>query len=334
MEIKRKSLQCLLIGTILLDVIGCIIVVRYRHRIASEIDKIVFYCNAMSRNKDLERINALPKLIDEPGEWYCEYKVIAHGGGGIEGKTCTNSREGVELAYVNGTRLFDIDIMQTSDSIWVCRHGWKDNIEQEPNIRVGAYRIFQLDIQSERFHLPDDVPITNRSYEQFVQIKPFHKYSPISLDDFIEFMICHTDVWMICDFGNNAVSIYKDLYNSKFVHLQQNVFNRIVISFNKYEEVELLRSINPDVKLHMKRYDMSNENYYDVVQFCTNNNIHALNLSVNNIDDEGIKYIRSRGIHVFFAVVDYLSDYLYCIEQGAYGIVSNFLFENDLKLLE
>ena len=79
---------------------------------------------------------------------------------------------------------------------------------------------------------------------------------------------------------------------------------------------------------------MLSENYYDVAEFCVKSKVHAVNLSIYNIEDEGIKYLQGRGIHVFVAAVDFLSDYKYCMEKGAYGIVSNFLFEDDLQLIE
>lgn len=115
-------------------------------------------------------------------------------------------------------------------------------------------------------------------------------------------------------------------------NLSFDVKQRIVVTFNLYEDAAKIRKISPNVKLQLKRYGMKDENYYDVAKFCIDNDVHALNLSIYNVKDKGIKYLNSRGIHVFFAAVDFLSDYQYCISQGASGIVSNFLFENDLKL--
>lgn len=305
--------------------------IRHRQRIVEEIDATYRCYDSWKRNSNLDRIITLPILKDNPDEWYVKHRVIAHGGGGIDGKTCTDSREAIELAYSNGTRMFDIDILETIDHVWVCRHGWLDNLEQDARFRAGETRTFQWDIEQLRYNLqPENAK--RLDYRSFMQTKPYHKYTPITLNDFIAFMKKHDDVWLIADLGYSVADKYKKLYNSMLKNLSFDVKQRIVVTFNLYEDAAKIRKISPNVKLQLKRYGMKDENYYDVAKFCIDNDVHALNLSVYNVKDSGIKYLNSRGIHVFFAAVDFLSDYQYCISQGASGIVSNFLFENDLRL--
>lgn len=92
------------------------------------------------RNKEivlLEKYNAIEKW-----EECWKYNVIAHSGGGIEGKVYTNSKEAMELAYSNGTRMFDIDLRFTSDEKLVLRHSWTDDLEQ-PGLSVGGgYKLY------------------------------------------------------------------------------------------------------------------------------------------------------------------------------------------------
>lgn len=89
-------------------------------------------------------------------------------------------------------------------------------------------------------------------------------------------------------------------------NLSFDVKQRIVVTFNLYEDAAKIRKISPNVKLQLKRYGMKDENYYDVAKFCIDNDVHALNLSIYNVKDKGIKYLNSRGIHVFAAVDFYL----------------------------
>lgn len=330
---KRKNHKFVIILLLLLDVIGGGIIIRYRHRIASEIDDIYRMYYTYRRNKDNQKIHDLHTLQDDTSEWYCTHKVIAHGGGGIDDKTCTNSLEAIDLAYANGTRMFDIDIQETSDGVLVCRHGWIDNIEQDSHFIASRGRSFQWDIEQLRYHIPIEyakVP----DLKTFMSIKAYHKYTPISFEDFLNFMVANQDVWLIADFGYIASNVYESAYKTLLLNLPQTVQDRIVVTFNAYDDAKRLRSINPKVKLQLKRYGMKEESYYDVAKFCTSENIHAVNLSLYNINDEGIALLRSKGINVFIAAVDFLSDYQYCIKQGANGIVSNFLYENDLKLIE
>lgn len=327
--------KCYLIITIFLltDVIAVGVVLRYRHRICTEVDSLFRKYYSYKRNNNISRIISLSPLKDEPNEWYDTYQVIAHGGGGIDGKTCTNAKEAIELSYKNGTRMFDVDIQQTSDGVWVCSHGWLDNIEQYSNYRAGISRVFQWDIEQNRYQVPIE-KAKKQTIEEFKETKPFHKYTHITFAEFLKFMCEYDDIWLIADLGYIASDKYKSLYRDLISKQDTIVQQHIVITFNTYQDANKLRAINPDIKLHLKRYGMLDEDYYDVAEFCVKNNIHAVNLSIYNIDDEGIKYLQSRGIHVFVAAVDFLSDYQYCKEKGSYGIVSNFLYENDLKLIE
>jgi glycerophosphoryl diester phosphodiesterase len=52
-------------------------------------------------------------------------RFIAHAGGGIEGYIYTNSLEALNLSYKKGFRLFELDIIKTSDGTFVAAHDWK-----------------------------------------------------------------------------------------------------------------------------------------------------------------------------------------------------------------
>ena len=51
-------------------------------------------------------------------------RFIAHAGGEIDGRRYTNAREALDLAYGNGFRLFEIDLIETGDGRLVGAHDW------------------------------------------------------------------------------------------------------------------------------------------------------------------------------------------------------------------
>lgn len=66
-------------------------------------------------------------------------RFIAHAGGTIKGFSYTNSLEALNLSYNKGFRLFELDIMKTSDGEYVAVHGWdewKDNTNFSGEIPV------------------------------------------------------------------------------------------------------------------------------------------------------------------------------------------------------
>lgn len=56
-------------------------------------------------------------------------RFIAHAGGAVQGKTYTNSLEALNASYKKGFRLFELDIIKTSDGEFVAAHNW--NLWQE-----------------------------------------------------------------------------------------------------------------------------------------------------------------------------------------------------------
>lgn len=52
-------------------------------------------------------------------------RYLAHAGGEIDGNRYTNSLEAIDYNYSRGFRVFEIDIIQTSDGHLVCAHDWE-----------------------------------------------------------------------------------------------------------------------------------------------------------------------------------------------------------------
>jgi glycerophosphoryl diester phosphodiesterase len=54
---------------------------------------------------------------------------VAHAGGGLDGRTYTNSIEALTANQEKGFRYFELDFVFTSDGELVCLHDWHDNFE-------------------------------------------------------------------------------------------------------------------------------------------------------------------------------------------------------------
>ena len=59
-----------------------------------------------------------------------EPKRVPHAGGGINGKTYTNSYDALDLSIKRGFSYFEIDFSFTSDDRLVCLHDWEGSFER------------------------------------------------------------------------------------------------------------------------------------------------------------------------------------------------------------
>ncbi len=99
-------------------------------------DKEIFIKNNIEKITSVN-VSGLTIIGDKPKKgrfisvYYEDYKkdtlrFIAHAGGGIKGYKYTNSLEALNENYNNGFRLFELDIIKTSDGKYVAAHDWKN----------------------------------------------------------------------------------------------------------------------------------------------------------------------------------------------------------------
>ena len=261
----------------------------------------------------------LQPLETNANEWYAKYHFIAHNGGGIDGKTGTDSREAWELSYRRGVRIIDADLSLTSDNHLVLRHSWRDDLEQDyfPNVPT---------------------------LEQFKASLILKKYHPMTIEDMINFMASHDDVYVAADSKFSPAKIYPALVETAKKMNAEEILSRIIVSLYNTEDIDRVKAIYPFKNFALRQYGWQH-NWYELTEFCVKNDIHAVNIfdSVIDADPEGVKILASKGIHIFAAVINSLRQlqgykdlgvtgavsYL-----GVTGAVSDYLSEADWGLLK
>jgi glycerophosphoryl diester phosphodiesterase len=277
-------------------------------------------------HKVLVNMDMIPSLIDEPGAWYTKYHVIAHSGGGINGKCYTNSKEAWDYHYAHGTRIFDADLSYTSDSVLVLRHGWNDNLEQtSESIKASKYikdRNGSLGYEMSKPDLMD--------FQTFIKENIYFFYSPQSVHDMIHFMKIHPDVYMATDIKNaNLTKGYLDIVKCANDSDATDVLDRIIASVYTDNDLSDVQRSYPFRQIVIRQYINHPHNYSELAALCIRNNIHVVNVSACYAEDEGIKWLHSKGIHTYIAVVDFLSDMSEYRKLGFEGCVSNYIDEDD-----
>lgn len=112
--------------------------------------------------------------------WY-EISVVAHAGGGIDGKTLTNSLEALNQSAKRGYRMIEMDFAITSDRELVCSHGWdEDTIDQlEQGKWIDADE--EVDLQT------------------FLGTPICRKYTAITAESLISWMKDHKGIYIVTD---------------------------------------------------------------------------------------------------------------------------------------
>lgn len=268
-------------------------------------------------------------LQDEPNAWYTKFHFIAHSGGGVDGKTYTNSLEAWQHSYDSGIRVIDADLAYTSDGHLVLRHDWNDNLEQNSE-RMGLSKRFFDQNESLRFLLQQD----RMSLQNFKNKKIHSKYSPMVLEDMIWFMENHKDIYVATDMKDDILQSYKDLVKIAHKMKKKDILNRIIVNLYNYELYTHVMKIYPWKNITLRQHYFRKKDWKKLFEFCIKNQIHVLNVSSCYMNEKEIQSFVKAGIHIYVAVVDYISDMRHYKSLGASGAVSSWLVESDWTYVE
>ncbi|MDR1584778.1 MAG: hypothetical protein LBS07_01200 [Prevotellaceae bacterium] len=119
------------------------------------------------------------KLKEDNIELHISDRLIAHGGGMIDGHTYTNSLEALDLSYSMGCKLFELDIIQTSDGKFVSAHDWK---------HFKKITDYQGAIDDEAL-----------SQKEYLSLKIFDKYTPMNMPLINDWFMAHKDATLVTD---------------------------------------------------------------------------------------------------------------------------------------
>lgn len=160
----------------------------------------------------------------------------------------------------------------------------------------------------------------------------------MGIEDMINFMLAHEDVYAAVDSKLSPSEIYSALVEAARTLNAESILERIIVSLYETKDVETVKGIYPFRHFVMRQYarGYSEHNWYELAEFCIENNIHVVNVwdTVADSDIEGIRILLSHSINVWAAVVNSLGRMQRYKDLGITGAVSAFLYESDWKLLE
>lgn len=335
---KQKFIIFISCFLLLSCIVGAIKIEPKIHNKITQIkDSVKRHWEYQKMHKSIIDVKEMPALKDETDAWYTKYHVIAHGGGGIDGRTYTNSLEAWNYSYSRGTRVIDADMRFTTDGELVLRHEWNDNLEQTSEVMKDS-KVYMDRNGHIQYKQPRNVKF---DFKTFMSKKIFRIYHPMSCKSMIEFMTSHPDLYVSIDMKAddkikkyNIVEGYKYIVKKAKEANADSILNRIIVSIYDFKTYNEILSVYPFRNFVIRQYINSPHNYTELAAFCLEKKIHVVNVSSCYADDEGIQLLTEKGIRVIVAVVDYISDMQYYRKKGFTGCVSSFLYEDIYPLTQ
>ncbi len=221
-------------------------------------------------------------------QWYDENKVVIHALGIVDGFTYTNSKEALENNYLEGNKVFECDMILTSDQELVACHDWNTGMQKGVS--------------------EENIP----TKEEFMQKKIYDKYSPMSIDEIIEFMAEDQDVYIITDTKYAESEYYEQQFekmiNSAVEHKCEDVLNRFVIQIYHpymYGDIEEIHHFDNYIyTLYQEGYRGNIQEFEEYAKFCVLNGIDVITMNEEYYSDELLEICNRYGLQLFVHTVN------------------------------
>lgn len=245
------------------------------------------------------------------------YKTTAHALGSLDGKAYLNARESFISSYERGQRMFEVDLSQTSDGKWICRHNWK-----EP---LGQWKGKKKKVLTE---------------EQFLAAPIYGKYTPMNLEDFFLLLKEYPDAYVMIDSKKYATRDYSMTLEDYRNYVEtaravgaEDVLRQIIPQIYNEDMLEATESLyNFTTYVYSLWQEYSVEELKRTADYCKEKGIPVVTVNKDFWTEEIQKIFDEKGILVCVYTVNDLETAKEFLEKGAAGICTDTLVDSDLEV--
>ena len=228
-------------------------------------------------------------------QWYDTGNRILHALGRIDDYNYTNSREALENGYQSGNRLFECDLIITSDGQLVACHDWEywnSTLNQDGSA------------ENEEVVIP--------SLEEFMNCKIRGTYTPLSGDDIVLFMKEHPDVYIVTDTKYAEPEEIREEFHALVDVAERNgceeTLDRFIIQiYHEYmygEVNDIYQFPNYIYTLYQEGYRGEEDKMQEYAQFCMLHDIDVITMNEQYYHDGLLDICNRYNLHIFVHTVD------------------------------
>ena len=245
-----------------------------------------------------------------------KYRLIAHAMGGVnKNYRYTNSKEGFIEHYNKGTRIFEVDLVETKEGAIVARHDWSNSL---------------YDILEQENEYKDEKALT---LDEFKSKKINKTLTPLTLNDMVDLMLEYDDFYIVTD----TKSSKKDDVNRVFTKLvdklnkkDPSLIDRIIPQIYNRDMFFLLKDIY-DFKNILYTLYLESSSYSEVIEFAKEYKISGVVMSEEKYNKYFIQELNKNGIKSYVHTINDEEKIKKYIEEGVYGIYTDYVYENDMS---
>lgn len=255
-------------------------------------------------------------FANTPNAWADHYTLIAHALGAIDGYSHTNSIDALITSYDKGHRVFEMDLITTSDGVLIGRHDWYEAL----------YGKLYQEVSKEKFNNP-------LSLDEFLSLPINKKYTPMTAEQMLVILSQYPDMYIVTDTKTaNSEEVHKQF--SQLIALAKSIdpsiLDRIIPQIyteNMHKAVDKLHPFkNYIYSLYINKYDNDR-----VLQYAKENKLGVVMMDEKRFSKKFVDQLAKAGIKTYmhtFNEVDKIKEYQ---KQGVIGVMTDQLTPSDMK---
>ncbi|MBO4636378.1 MAG: hypothetical protein J5685_04450 [Clostridiales bacterium] len=215
-------------------------------------------------------------------------KYIAHAFGAANNWAYTNSREALQRNYAEGYKVFEADLIETTDGDLVCWHGW--TTAQVDELIPEEYRNIQL------------------STEEFNSLEIEGNLHTMTFDYVVSFMSLHKDIYLVTDTKSPntelTMSRFQKIYET-CKRIDPSVLDRIIPQIYYNGMLDEINTFYNWKSIIYTTYLLPRGTMYsDFIGFAAEHGIKVIAAYPDLLNDDFLAYVESSGLQIYVFTVN------------------------------
>ncbi|MEC0171181.1 phosphatidylinositol-specific phospholipase C/glycerophosphodiester phosphodiesterase family protein [Paenibacillus graminis] len=253
----------------------------------------------------------------EPSAGFLSHRIVAHAMGGVNGHAYTNTLEAFVANYEQGTRVFEADLMLTSDDQLVARHEWSKNMSR---------------LLGQQTVLPAAKQGAVLEYAQFMNSPILDIYSPLDIEKILDLMQAYPDAYIVTD----TKEIKPELVTQQFTLLTEAaerrdpaLLERVVPQIYSQDMLDVINKVHvfPEVLYTLYQSQDSDE---QVIDFAKESGVD-ITMPSDRATKSFVQKLKKAGVRVYVNTVNEENEIVELSRLGVDGFYTDFVSEEDLS---
>ncbi|MEK3717800.1 phosphatidylinositol-specific phospholipase C/glycerophosphodiester phosphodiesterase family protein [Paenibacillus sp. FSL R7-0333] len=256
----------------------------------------------------------------QPATGFAAHRVIAHAMGGINDKAYTNTKDAFIANYEQGTRIFEADLLLTSDEQLVARHEWTTGMSK----KLGQQEVLPPDKQGEVL-----------THDEVMNSPVLELYSPLDIEKIVNLLEIYPDTYIVTDTKElepEQVTKQFQLIVEAARKKDPALLERIVPQIYSREMLEVVKQVYafPEIIYTLYQTEDSDE---VVIEFVKQTGVD-ITMPTTRATKSFVRNLKKAGARVYVHTVNEEKEILELSRLGVDGFYTDFVPENDLKRIK